>query len=51
MCAKVGKNVVYLKRCAIGGVSLDETLVSGGVRELSAEELELLVSKTLPPLV
>ena len=51
MCAKVGKNVVYLKRCAIGGVSLDETLVPGGVRELSAEELELLVSKTLPPLV
>ncbi len=51
MCAKVGKNVVYLKRCAIGGVVLDETLELGAVRELTAGELELLAAGTLPPLV
>ena len=51
MCAKVGKNVVYLKRCAIGGVLLDETLELGAVRELTAGELELLAAGTLPPLV
>ena len=43
MCAKVGKNVVYLKRCAIGKLLLDETLAPGAVRELTAEELELIL--------
>lgn len=51
MCAKVGKNVVYLKRCAIGGVLLDEALELGAVRELTFEELELLAAGVLPPLV
>jgi pseudouridine synthase len=51
MCAKVGKNVVYLKRCAIGGVLLDEALEIGSVRELTLEELELLAAGVLPPLV
>ena len=43
MCAKVGKNVVYLKRCAIGKLLLDETLAPGAVRELTAEELDLIL--------
>lgn len=43
MCTKVGKNVVYLKRCAIGKLLLDETLAPGAVRELTAEELELIL--------
>lgn len=50
MCAKVGKNVIYLKRCAVGGVELDEKLSPGNCRELSNEELELLVTGTLPVL-
>ena len=43
MCAKVGKNVIYLKRCAISKLLLDETLAPGEVRELTAEELDLIV--------
>ena len=42
MCANVGKNVTFLRRVAIGGVMLDETLPAGGVRELTAEELQIL---------
>ena len=41
MCERVGKNVVYLKRIAIGNLQLDETLETGKVRELSAGELAL----------
>ena len=41
MCERAGKNVVYLKRVAIGDLQLDETLEPGKVRELSREELAL----------
>lgn len=41
MCERAGKNVVYLKRVAIGDLLLDETLEPGKVRELSREELAL----------
>ena len=41
MCEKVGKNVLFLKRVAIGDLQLDETLECGKVRELTAEELAL----------
>ena len=50
MCEKVGKKVVTLKRCAIGGVALDENLESGKCRELTPEELELIAQGTLVPL-
>lgn len=50
MCAKVGKNVICLKRCAIGGLVLDENLEPGKCRELADEELEMLKSAPLPPL-
>ncbi len=39
MCEKVGKNVLFLKRTAIGKLQLDETLKCGEVRELTAGEL------------
>lgn len=42
MCERVGKNVVYLKRTAIGGLCLDETLGSGEMRELTDTELQIL---------
>lgn len=41
MCERVGKQVVYLKRVAIGELKLDEKLPAGAVRELSADELRL----------
>ena len=41
MCERVGKNVVFLKRVAIGKLLLDETLECGKVRELTAEEMQL----------
>ena len=41
MCERVGKNVLFLKRVAIGELKLDETLPCGSVRELTAEELAL----------
>ena len=50
MCAKVGKNVLYLKRCAVGGVTLDETLLPGACRELTEAEKELILQGTLPEL-
>lgn len=50
MCAKVGKNVLYLKRCAIGGLVLDETLAPGTCRELTGTEKELILQGTLPVL-
>lgn len=37
-----GKKVVYLKRIAMGGLSLDESLAPGECRELVPEEVELL---------
>lgn len=42
MCEKAGKTVTYLKRVAVGGVKLDESLESGGIRELTGEELSML---------
>lgn len=43
MCEKAGKNVIFLKRVAIGGLFLDETLPVGKCRELTKEELLLLM--------
>jgi 16S rRNA pseudouridine516 synthase len=42
MCEKIGKNVTYLKRVAIGNLNLDESLKLGDVRELTLEEMKLL---------
>ena len=41
MCERAGKNVLYLKRVAIGNLLLDESLPTGSVRELTADELAL----------
>lgn len=41
MCERAGKNVVFLKRVAIGSLVLDATLECGKVRELTPEELAL----------
>lgn len=45
MCERVGKTVIYLKRVAIGGLQLDESLEKGEVRELTKEELDMLYVK------
>lgn len=42
MCGMVGKNVIYLKRVSVGNLELDETLETGGIRELTDKELRLL---------
>lgn len=42
MCARVGKNVLYLKRVAIGALKLDEALALGETRPLTDDELALL---------
>ncbi|WP_418791953.1 pseudouridine synthase [Phosphitispora sp. TUW77] len=42
MFAALGLPVVYLKRIAMGNLSLDESLAPGDVRELSTGELTLL---------
>lgn len=39
MCARVGKNVVFLKRVSIGSLMLDEELAVGEVREMNREEV------------
>ncbi|HOE06249.1 MAG TPA: 16S rRNA pseudouridine(516) synthase [Bacilli bacterium] len=44
MCLKVGKEVTYLKRIAIGKLQLDEKLPVGGYRLLTDEEIEILKS-------
>ena len=41
MGERAGKNVVFLKRVAIGSLQLDPSLECGKVRELTAEELAL----------
>jgi energy-coupling factor transporter ATP-binding protein EcfA2 len=43
MFASLGTTVVELKRIAIGGLPLDETLAEGEARLLTAEELESIV--------
>lgn len=42
MFATTGNEVLYLKRMAMGGVYLDETLAPGEYRELRSEELRML---------
>lgn len=42
MCLKVGKEVTYLKRVAMGDLKLDETLELGKYRLLTYEEIEYL---------
>jgi 16S rRNA pseudouridine516 synthase len=42
MFEAVGKEVIYLKRLSMGGLSLDPDLALGEYRELSQQELELL---------
>lgn len=44
MCERTGKSVTYLKRTAIGPLTLDENLESGEYRELTPEELASLVN-------
>ncbi|MFA5523003.1 MAG: pseudouridine synthase [Tissierellales bacterium] len=45
MFLSVGKKVVYLKRMAIGGLKLDESLAIGEYRELTKEEIILIEKK------
>lgn len=42
MLQSVENEVLYLKRIAFGGIDLDETLVLGDYRELTAQELDIL---------
>lgn len=42
MFASVGNEVVFLKRIAMGGLPLDDSLSPGECREISAEELEMI---------
>lgn len=44
MFEAVGKKVIYLKRLSMGPLVLDESLPLGGYRELTEEELALLVN-------
>lgn len=41
MCANAGKNVLFLKRVAIGALQLDPALQPGDIRELTESELTL----------
>jgi 16S rRNA pseudouridine516 synthase len=41
MCERTGKNVLFLKRVAIGKLVLDPALSCGEIRELTQEELAL----------
>lgn len=45
MFAAVDKKVVYLKRIAMGNLTLDDKLALGEYRELTTEELQLLKSE------
>jgi 16S rRNA pseudouridine516 synthase len=45
MFQSLGKEVLYLKRIAMGGVVLDESLKPGEYRELTPEELEVLTGR------
>lgn len=47
MFEAVGKNVGYLKRVAMGGLYIDESLEKGCFRPLTKEELTLLKTKTV----
>jgi 16S rRNA pseudouridine516 synthase len=48
MFQAVGKRVIYLQRISMGPLQLDETLELGEYRELSEEELNLLVNYQVP---
>lgn len=43
MCERIGKTVLYLKRVAIGGLTLPDDLPVGGVMECEIGELERLI--------
>ena len=43
MCRQVGKKVIRLKRTAIGCLKLDESLTPGELRELTDEEMKILL--------
>ncbi len=43
MCERVGKSVVYLKRVAIGNLVLDSGLELGEYRELSDDEMKMIL--------
>lgn len=45
MFASLGKPVVYLKRVAIGGIKLDETIEKGKFRELTDKEIGIIFDK------
>lgn len=42
MFEAVGKEVIYLKRLSMGGLTLDEDLELGQIRELTPEEMDIL---------
>ncbi|MFD2613222.1 pseudouridine synthase [Paenibacillus gansuensis] len=46
MFQAVGKTVIFLKRLSMGPLSLDQQLPTGSYRELTADELELLIKHT-----
>lgn len=46
MAQAIGREVLYLRRVSIGGLCLDETLPLGGVRELTKDEIDILLKKT-----
>ena len=43
MFESVGKKVMYLKRMSMGPLELDETLELGEYRELTTEEIDMLL--------
>ena len=49
MCRQAGKTVLALKRISIGPLKLDESLAPGGIRELTEEEIGLLLSAPAAP--
>lgn len=49
MFQAVGKEVVYLKRLRMGGITLDESLKPGEYRRLTEEEVERLCSQERKP--
>ena len=47
MFGAAGREVLFLKRIAMGGLMLDPALAPGEYRPLTGEELNLLVTSTL----
>ena len=48
MMQAVENEVVYLKRVAMGGIFLDENLPQGAYRELTEDEMGIIVSYGRP---